>query len=112
MRDCQALQCWGASGPIVPHPEPNVPPGLHLLMLSIIHSHSPRLKPRDALPDVLGQLRQLHLFHHGIVGDGQDGHAQTLVLDVVSILLSLGVTNGSQTFDQIILSLWRRGEKR
>ena len=34
------------------------------------------------------------------------------VLNVVPILLRLGVSNGSQAFDQIILSLWNRDEKK
>lgn len=55
--------------------------------------------------DVLGEFWQLHLLYHGIMGDGQDSHPQTLVLYVMPILLSLGVSNWSQAFDQVILSL-------
>ena len=78
----------------------------------LYHPHNQFFSQQEGLPDVLGEFWQLHLLHHGIVGDGQHGHPQTLVLNVMPILLRLGVSNGSQAFDQIILSLWSKDEKK
>lgn len=75
------------------------------------NKHNQFFSQEEGSPDVLGKFWQLHLLHHGIVGDGQHSHAQTLVLNIMPILLRLGVSNGSQAFDQIVLPLWGRGEK-
>lgn len=47
-------------------------------------------------PDVLGKLWQLHVFLDGIVGDGQDSHAQALILNLMDLLVVFGVSDGSQ----------------
>lgn len=58
-------------------------------------------------PDVLGKLRQLHVFLDGVVGDGQDCHAQTLVLDLMHLLVVFRVPDGCQPLHQVILALNR-----
>lgn len=62
-------------------------------------------------PDVLGKLRQLHVLLDGVVGDGQDSHAQALVLNLMDLLVILGVTDGGQAPHQVILTLNRTKKK-
>ena len=57
------------------------------------------------LPDLRGNAGQGQIFALGIMCDGQHGHAQTLVLNLVQLQLALRATQWSQAFQEVILAL-------
>jgi hypothetical protein len=56
-------------------------------------------------PDLIGSSRERYFFGHSVVSDGQYSHAQTLILYLMLLRLTLLATHHSQTLLEIILAL-------